>query len=449
MNIRHFFLAGLALAAITAPAYADRIDDFVQAQLKKQNIPAVSVVVLKDGKPIKTRGYGVANLESGTPATPDTVFEIGSVSKQFIASGILLLNGDGKLGLDDSVRKYLEDAPEAWQPITIRHLLTHTSGMIRETPGMQNVAITDIAAIRGAYGTPLSFQPGEKRVYSNLAYFTLAEIITRTSGKPWPEFMRERIFAPLGMTATRTTTRDELVPQRARGYTWANGRHANAIEIIPVRPSGAFLSTVNDLAKWEAALHSDVILTAAQRALLWTPAKLNDGTEQPYGLGWEIGKSGSHRLIRHGGTMLGYRADYSRYVDDDLTVVVLGNSATGMVERISAGIANLYIPGLFPKRTPAKSSAAELDAYTGQYQVTGGVLTVSRREGRLALTMAQGSRTTEMAVVTPEGKGRFFDEDNTRPTYSFEADANGTPQFVMRDEAGKESMRGAKIAAGT
>jgi hypothetical protein len=215
-----------------------------------------------------------------------------------------------------------------------------------------------------------------------------------------------------------------------------------------VRPSGAFLSTVQDLARWDAALYSDAILSAAQREQMWSPVKLNNGSTQPYGFGWEINRAGQHRLIRHAGAMLGYRSEMSRYVDDGLTVVVLTNLYAAPTERISSGIAALYIDGLQPKRKAAKLSTAELDAFTGRYQLGGGVLTVSRNEDQLVLDMAAGPRTIRMAVLKPMGKSVFFDEDAPRPTYHFEPDAQGRLNFVQRSEEGKEGVRGVKLDPG-
>jgi len=441
----NLWLGLLLIIAANTRAFADQIDTFVIAQMAKQHVPAVSIVVLKDGKPVKVKGYGTANLELDARATPGTVYQIGSVSKQFIAAAILLLNKDGKVGLDDAVSKYIEDAPLSWQGITVRHLLTHTSGLIRDTADLQSKAQSDIEAIRGAYALPLLFKPGEKLQYSNVGYFTLAEIITRASGKPWPQFIHERIFAPLGMDATRTTTIEDLVANRANGYQWVDGKYQNAPDLPGVRPSGAFLSTVLDMARWDAALHSDTLLSSRQRELMWTPVKLNDGTPQSYGFGWEISKVGEHRLIHHAGTMPGFRADISRYVDDGVTVVVLTNAFGALPEKISGGVAALYIPGLQPKRHAVKMSAAALDAFTGEYRISQGVLTISRSEGQLAMDVALGPRTIRMGMLTPEGKGRFFDEDNPRSTYSFETDAQGRLNFVMRTETGKESVRGTKL----
>lgn len=428
-----------------APTQADKIDDYVTGQMSKQHIPGLSIAVLKSGKVVKVKGYGFANLELDTRATPETVFEIGSMSKQFIAAGILRLNEEGKVGLEDSVRTYLEDAPESWQPITVRHLLTHTSGLVREPPGFQITAQPDMETIRATYSAPLSFKPGENFQYSNVGYSVLAEIITRASGKPWPQYMQERIFAPLGMTATRTTTLEELVPRRASGHVWVDGKYLNSQNVAGVRPSGAFLSNVIDLAKWDAALYSDQVFSPQQRALMWTPVKLNDGSTKPYGFGWEVGKVGPHRLVHHAGTMFGFRSEISRYVDDGLTVIVLANVFQSLPEKVSAGVAAFYIPDLQPKRHAAKLSATALDGYTGNYQLAAGALTVTRRADKLVLSSDVGGRIFEMAVLTPESTTHFFDEDNPRPTYVFDADAEGRKQFRLVGDEGKVSVKGLKL----
>jgi D-alanyl-D-alanine carboxypeptidase len=444
-RLLHPMRIGLVLLACAASAQADQIDDIVAAQMKKQNLPGVAVAVLKDGKPIKVKGYGYANLETATPVTTGTVFEIGSVSKQFIATGIMLLVRAGKLGLDDPVRKFIPEAPESWQPITIRHLLTHTSGLVREAPGTQNPVPETLVAIRAGFAPPLAFVPGSKQEYSNLGYFTLAEVITRTAGKPWPQFLQERIFAPLGMSATRTTTYDEVLGHRANGYTVAEGRLQNAVRIQGVRPSGAFLSSIEDMARWEAALNSEAVLTAAERARMWTAVQLNDGSTKNYGFGWEVNTVGTHRQIRHGGSMPGFRADLSRYPDDRLTVITLGNSGSAIVERVSGGIAALQIKGLQPTRKAMKLADDTLDGFTGKYQLPNGVLTVARRGNQLALTLVAGSRSTDVAVITPEGSSSFFDEDNPRPTYAFDTDAAGRMSIVQRGEDGRENLRGPKL----
>lgn len=182
-------LAATLAARAEGAAQADSLDSLIMAQMQGQNIPGLSLIVLKDGQVIKAKGYGLANRALKTPATPETVYRIASVSKQFIATGIMLLVQDGRLRLDDPIGKYLTGTPPTWRGITIRHLLTHTSGLVREAPGFHPSRVpSDSAVIVTAYRVPLRFEPGEKYEYGNLGYFALAEVIRKVSGRPWSEY---------------------------------------------------------------------------------------------------------------------------------------------------------------------------------------------------------------------------------------------------------------------
>jgi CubicO group peptidase (beta-lactamase class C family) len=238
---RHRLLSLILLLVVSVPVHADEIDDYLKDVLASQHIAGISIAVLKDGAIVKAQGYGLANIEHNVPVRPDTVFKIGSVSKQFLATGVMLLVQDGKIGLNDPISKYIAGTPDTWQAITIRHLLTHTSGLIREGPGFDiNKVQPDIDVITTAFPLPLNFKPGDKYEYSNVGYFTLAEVIHKVSGKPWGEFLAERVFVPLGMTSTRVTTVRDIIPNRADGYDWSaeTQRFQNATEIPAVRPSG-------------------------------------------------------------------------------------------------------------------------------------------------------------------------------------------------------------------
>src|SRR6476660_7707030 len=246
------FFALVILVVATVVAKADKVDDYVRAEMQRQHIPGTSIAVLQDGKLIKAEGYGFANVELNVPARPETVYKIGSVSKQFIASGIMLLIEEGRVNLDDKISKFLDGTPDTWKEITVRHLLTHTSGIVREAPGFDPLKIQDDAdVIKTAYPLPLRFAPGEKWEYCNVGYFTLAEIIRKVTGKAWGDYLKERLFQPLEMNATRTTTITDIVENRANGYLWRNGTLQNSEVYFALRPSGAFLSTVLDLAKWD------------------------------------------------------------------------------------------------------------------------------------------------------------------------------------------------------
>jgi len=435
MRTRRNHISAFALLLIISfVARADKVDDFVRVEMQRQHVPGVSVVVMKDQKIVKSAGYGLANVELSVPATADTVYKIGSVSKQFIASGIMLLVKEGKIGLDDNVSKYLEGTPDSWKPITIRHLLTHTSGIVREAPGFDPFKVqNDIDVIKTAYSLPLRFSPGEKWEYCNVGYFTLAEIIHKVTGQPWGDVLRDRLFAPLDMKATRTTTITDLVANRANGYVWEKGKFENAPNYFALRPSGAFLSTVTDLAKWEAALANHKILDQASLDQMWTPVKLNNGSTYTYGFGWELDSVAGHKQIHHGGSLPGFRSQFARFVDDKLCVIVLTNGDNADAALFAVGIANFYIQGLVPIRVVAKIDPKILDTYVGRYQGVS-VINITREGGNLVIqTGADG----EKVELFPTSENSFFTEGQLLVTYVFKKDEAGQLILVvMRD--GKE-----------
>jgi CubicO group peptidase (beta-lactamase class C family) len=429
--------------ALTGAAQADKVDDYVKAEMQKQHIPGISIAVMKDGKIIKAEGYGLANVELNVPARPETVYQIGSVSKQLISAGILLLMQDGKLSLDDKISLFLEGTPDTWKEITIRHLLTHTSGIVREAPGFDPFKTqADADVIKTAYQSPLRFAPGEKWEYCNVGYFSLAEIIRKVSGKSWGDFLRERLFLPLEMNVTRTTTVTEIIHNRADGYVWRNNKLDNATSFFALRPSGAFLSSVLDLAKWDAALYTDKILKQSSLSQMWMPVKLNSGATHPYGFGWELSSVAGHKLVHHGGSLPGFRAQIARFVDDKLTVVVLTNGDNANPNSIALGIAAFYIPGLIPERTVAKIDSKILDAYTGQYQHPQVVFTITREGDKLLL---QQGANPEKRDLLPETASNFFTNENRRLTYSFVKDEQGQVAYLVIQLEGKETGRAKKI----
>ncbi len=436
------FFALLIVIVASAIAQADKVDDYVKAEMQRQHIPGASIAVVKDGKIIKAEGYGLANVELNVPARPETVYQIGSVSKQLLAAGVLLLLQDGKVRLEDKLSQFLEGTPETWKDITVRHLLTHTSGIVREAPGFDPLKIqADADVIKTAYSLPLRFAPGEKWEYCNVGYFSLAEIIRKVSGKPWGEFLKERLFLPLEMNVTRTTTMTELVPHRAGGYVWRNNKFDNAASFFALRPSGAFLSNVLDLAKWDAALYADKVFPASVREQMWSPVKLNSGATHPYGFGWELSSVAGHKLVRHGGSLPGFRAQISRFVDDKLTVIVLTNADGANPNLIALGVAAQYIPGLIPEHTIAKIEPQILAAHVGQYKHPSVIFTITREGDKLRL---QQGANAEKQDLLPESATHFFTNENRRLTYSFVKDEKGDAWLVLQLE-GRETGRAKKI----
>jgi D-alanyl-D-alanine carboxypeptidase len=354
MMRRRILLLVVLLFVSRVGAQADPIDEFVASQMQQFHVPGLTLVVVKKGEIVKARGYGFANVAQKIPATPDTVYKIGSVSKQFVATGIMLLVQERRLGLDDPIGKYLDGTPPAWNPITIRHLLTHTSGIVREAPGFDPYKVQpDADVIRTAYALPLRFTPGTKWEYCNVGYFSLAEIISKVSGRPWTEYLNEKIFRPSGMTTTQPTNTKEPLAPRAVGYG-GNDNSRDAADWTALRPSGAFLSTALDLAKWDRVLDGDSVLSEASQRLMWTPVTLADGSPHQYGFGWELGSLNGRRQVQHGGSMPGFRSRFARFVDDGLTVIVLMNAEDVDVQAIVNGIAALYLPATPALGTPAR-----------------------------------------------------------------------------------------------
>jgi D-alanyl-D-alanine carboxypeptidase len=212
------------------------IDNYVQSEMKRQHIPGLSFAIVKNGEVIHAQGYGLANVELNVAATPETVYHLASISKTFTAMGIMLLIEEGKVRLSDKITRYFDNIPDAWTGITIWHLLTHTSGLVHESKATDEEYwkdTTDQEVIRTAIGAPLRFLPGEQAAYSNLGYQLLGMIMHKVSEKPYAAFLKDRIFTPLGMTATWVYSLSDLIPNRASGYIWIDDVLQNGAYIAP------------------------------------------------------------------------------------------------------------------------------------------------------------------------------------------------------------------------
>ena len=325
--------------------------------MKAQQIPGLSLAVIKNSEIVLARGYGFANVEHQVPVKPETIFQSGSVGKQFTATAVMMLVEEGKLSLDDKITRYFTDGPESWNKITVRHLLTHTSGMT-DYPDDFDMRrdYTEDELVQRIKAVPLAFQPGEKWSYSNLAYVMLGVLIHKVSGKFYGDFLQERVFKPLGMSTARVISEADIVPNRAAGYRVVKGQLKNQDWVSPslnTTADGALYLTVYDMAKWEAALYTEKLLKRGSLETMWTPVKLNNGKTHPYGFGWTLGQVGGHRVVEHGGSWQGFKSQISRYVDDKLTVVVFANVSRANPAKIAHVVAALFNSELAPS-TPSQ-----------------------------------------------------------------------------------------------
>lgn len=340
---------------------ADQIDDYIAAQIGRLHIPGASVAIVREGRTIKARGYGFANLELRTPATKDTVYEIGSNTKQFTAAAIMMLVEEGKVRLEDPITKYFPEAPQTWLGITIRHLLTHTSGIQNHVavPRWLDVFRTNLAFETGPtrdellkmfFKLPLEFQSGESWAYDNTGYYLLGIVIEKASGKSYWQFLDERIFKPLGMIATRSTDPRPIVPNRAEGYEWKNDRFENRPILLPpiAFSAGSLLSTVEDMGKWDAALYGEKLLKKSSLDQMWTATMAKDAAEAPfnYGFGWFIDSYHGHRLVQHSGGTPGFSSVIYRFIDDKLTIIILTNHSDRILDQLAIDLAGICLPAL-------------------------------------------------------------------------------------------------------
>ena len=342
----------VSTACLAQDSYEKKIEEYLHKEMQAQQIPGVSLAVVKDGKIVLARGFGLANVEHQVPVRPETIFQSGSTGKQFTATAVMMLVEEGKLSLDDKITKYFPEAPESWGKITLRHLLTHTSGMTDYPPDFDlRRDYTEDDLLQRIKKIPLAFQPGEKWSYSNLAYVTLGILIHKVSGKFYGDFLQERIFKPLDMSTARIISEADIIPNRAAGYRVANGQLKNQNWVSPslnTTADGALYLTVYDMAKWDAALYTEKLLKRSSLEQMWTPVKLNDGNTSPYGFGWGLGNVRGHHIIEHGGSWQGFKAQISRYVDDKLTIILFANQTRANQAKLAHDIAGLINPELAP-----------------------------------------------------------------------------------------------------
>jgi CubicO group peptidase (beta-lactamase class C family) len=337
-----------AMQLVAAEPATDSVSVFVRAEMKQQHIPGLTLLVSKNGKPIRTEGYGLSSLELNVAAKPETIFQSGSVGKQFAATAVMMLVEAGKVRLDDPLTHYFPEAPSAWKQVTVRQLLSHTAGFTDYPKDFdERKDHTEEELLKIVESIPLAYPPGTSWSYSNLGYLTLGILIHKVTGEFYGDFLQQRIFRPLDMSTTRIIDEADIIPNRSAGYRLVHGQVKNQEWVSPslnTTADGSLYFSILDLAKWDAALYTEKLLKKSSLAQMWTVTPLQSGQPNSghYGYGWFIEAQEGHRLIEHEGQWQGFETQISRYVDDQLTVVVLTNLAEAKPDRIAHGVASIY-----------------------------------------------------------------------------------------------------------
>ncbi len=381
--------------AQTSPFPRDSIDRFVHAEMERQHIPGMSVAVLVGDSVMMAQGYGYANLELRVAASDSTVYQSGSIGKQFTAALILMLAEQGRFTLDDPIVRLLPEGRARWAGITIRHLLTHTSGIPEYTDDAVDLhrEYTEDRLVRMAASLPLAFRPGTRWSYSNTGYLLLGALIHRATGTFYGDLLRDSLFRPLSMPSARIISEADIVPNRAAGYRLVDGAIANQEWVSPslnTTADGSLYLSLGDYIRWAVALNHQERPSRRALQTAWTPAAIAGIGTYPYGAGWFLVPQRDHRKIGHTGAWQGFQTSIQRYPEYDLTVVALSNLAGSHPGAMSLAIAGIVVPALAVPQTlprdPAPDSVAALAP------------AVLRR-------LAQG--TADTSVITP-GFRRFI-----------------------------------------
>ncbi|MBL8962194.1 MAG: serine hydrolase [Gemmatimonadetes bacterium] len=459
-----FLTSTLALTLLVTPAAgqsiatadARRIDSVFTAW-DRTNSPGCALGIYQNGEIAYARGYGMANLEHGIAISPRTVFDIGSTSKQFAAAAVVLLQLDGKLHIDDEVRKYIPELPAYQRPLTIRHMLNHTSGL-RDYLTLMRLHGTDFDGVTGDQDAldlivrqkALNFEPGSEFLYSNSGFFLLSQIVKRVSGKTLRQFAHERIFMPLGMHDTHFHDEHRMiVPQRATGYAPQGSGFAIDMSLFEQTGDGAVQTSVEDLIKWDRNFYSPTVGGEALLRELHTRGKLTNDSTIAYALGLFVDEHRGLRRVRHGGSWAGYRAELLRFPEAKTSVATLCNLGTINPSALADAVAAIVLrdrmgPATAAAAAPALASAAprptlpapppltaaQATAYVGTFYAAevDATYQVEADTGGVTLRIGQGAnerlpRSGEDTFGVPRGLSITFARDARGRVTSFAIDA--------------------------
>ena len=402
------------------------IDSLVTAHLKASG-PGVAIGIRQGGNLLHCQGYGLASLEWNTPIEATTVFRVASLTKQFTAMSILLLQTRGKLSIEDKLSTHLPDCSPAWQDIQLKHLLTHTAGLpnVGELPEFQQRAAQHLSLeemIELFKPHPLLFEPGTNFCYSNSGYHLLGLVIERVTSQDYEEFVRANIFEPLGMRHSYFQCLTPIIPHRASGYITQNDRIIPApfTSNISNHSSGAMESTLEDLLIWEQALHQNALVDADTQKLMFTPVRLPDGRCVEYGFGWAFSTYRGKTIACHAGWANGFRSLVAKFIEDDLTFLILTNYREFSVERVALELAAQFID--FPPitRQALSQELVALEKIVGNYHLSGSAIEVTECERRILLRKGP----TEIALF-PVSENLFVSEADHDISYQFTEERDG------------------------
>jgi CubicO group peptidase (beta-lactamase class C family) len=413
-----------------SPTWINEVDQML-VELYPADKPGAAVIIVQDGRVLFRKGYGMAHLELGVPVAPEMVFRIGSITKQFTAVSILMLLEQGKLDLQDEITRYLPDYPTGGRKVTVEHLITHTSGIksytsMPEWLPLWRKDLTLEELINVFKDQPFDFEPGEKFDYNNSGYVLLGAIIEKISGLSYAEFVQKNIFEPLGMAHTQYDQTAKIIPGRVAGYSAGNDGPVNTAYLSMTHPhaAGALLSSVDDLALWDAALLANTLLKPETLEKAYQPFTLKNGNSTGYGFGWAISSHEGLRLIEHGGGINGYTCGGIRVPSEKVYVAVLTNFDAHKTapDHVAFKLAAIACGRSAADPTPIELSEEALDVYLGVYQISEGEDRIITREGKQLFMQRTGGLRSEIFACDVD---TFFIKDSRDRFY------------FVREESGK------------
>ncbi len=449
--LRPLGLVVVGLTATTVPAASQlsgarleaAVDSIVGHAISDHQSVSYAVGVKQGRDVIVSKGYGTADLEHEIYATSQTIYRLGSITKQFTAAAIMQLVERGELSLDDDLTKFIPDYPTQGHRVTVHHLLTHTSG-IKSYTSLGEVFwnnstrdLTHEELLDLFKNEPFDFAPGDEYRYNNSGYYLLGVIVEKTAGKGYDEYLQQNIFGPLELSRTSYCHEDDIIKGRAQGYRREDGKFLNdkAISMNTPGAAGALCSTTTDLMWWQDAFNAGRIVSAASRERMITPTELNDGSKTGYGYGLGINDLDGHPMIAHGGGINGFNTQLSYFPEEDLTVVVLANTEGSNPGRIARDIARLAIGLEIPKARDLSLSAEALAVYVGEYELGEMTVTVTSEDLQLHMEVPSQGKTRLMA----QGDHEFALEFNPEIRVTFEVSGGQAASLTLNAGGGGQT----------